>query len=220
MGGSMSSIVIFGDTSGSITLDTPAVAGTNTITLPANTGTILTTASSINASSVTSGSLPKQQLPTGSILQVVQATKTDTFSTTSTSQTDVTGLSVSITPTSATSKILVFYNVQTSMENFQMALFLVRNSTNIFVGDAAGSRIQATSAYCGVPTGTGNEFSNSQMANSIMYLDSPATTSAITYKIQAQVNSGTGYVNRSYRDDNATYASRVPSSIIVMEVAA
>lgn len=46
MGGSMSSIVIFGDTSGSITLDTPAVAGTNTITLPANTGTVVTTASS------------------------------------------------------------------------------------------------------------------------------------------------------------------------------
>ena len=46
MGGSMSSVIISGDTSGSITLAAPAVAGTNTITLPANTGTVITTASS------------------------------------------------------------------------------------------------------------------------------------------------------------------------------
>ena len=42
----MSSVVISGDTSGAITLAAPAVAGTNTITLPANAGTIVTTASS------------------------------------------------------------------------------------------------------------------------------------------------------------------------------
>jgi hypothetical protein len=50
-------------------------------------------------------------IATGKVLQVVQTTKTDTFTTTSTSFTDVTGLSVSITPSSASSKILIFSEI-------------------------------------------------------------------------------------------------------------
>jgi hypothetical protein len=85
-----------------------------------------------SASNITSGTLPKAQLPTGSVLQVVSTTKTDTFSTSSTSYTDLTGLSVSITPTSATSKVLVFYTVN-GKQTTTPSMRLVRNSTAICI---------------------------------------------------------------------------------------
>jgi hypothetical protein len=199
----MAKLILNGSTSGSVTLESPAVSGTTTLTLPATSGTVLTSASNTG-------------FPAGSVLQVVSTTKTDTFSTASTSATDITGLSVSITPSSASNKILIMFNVNTSMENFQMSTFLVRNSTTIFVGDTAGSRVSATTALCGTP-GT-NEFTISNVPNVGLYLDSPSSTSSVTYKIQTQVNAGTGYVNRSYADDNANYRGRTPSSITVMEV--
>ena len=198
----MASLVLNGNTSGSVTISSPAVSGTTTLTLPTTTGTILTTTS------------PKA----GNVIQVVSAAKTDTFSTASTSATDITNLSVSITPSSASNKILIMFNVNTSMENFQMSTFLVRNSTTIFVGDTAGSRVSATTALCGVPAAGTNPFYISNLPNIGMYLDSPSSTSSVTYKIQTQVNAGTGYVNRSYDDTNANYRGRTPSSITVMEV--
>lgn len=215
MGGSMSSIVIFGDTSGSITLDTPAVAGTNTITLPANTGTIITTASSINASSITSGSLPKQQLPTGSILQVIQSAKTNTFSTTSTSYVDITGISVSITPSSNTNKILVFYSMTTSQSNnFEENRFsLLRGSTEIFIGTTGSGDYTLVASNYNL---TGSPMGVSQWNLNGHYLDSPATTNATTYKIQMRVSGGTGYINRAGHSSSAGTVS----AITVMEVAA
>ena len=59
MGGAMS-VVLFGSTSGSVTLQEPAVAGTTVLNLPAVTGTVLTTGSS-------GQSIPKAALPTGSV---------------------------------------------------------------------------------------------------------------------------------------------------------
>jgi hypothetical protein len=76
----------------------------------------------------------------GSIIQVVQTVKTDTFSTTSTgSWIDVTGMTATITPNSATNKILmrVTMTVSANPVNVLGALRLVRNSTAIGVGDAA-----------------------------------------------------------------------------------
>ena len=66
----MSSVIIAGDTSGTVTLAAPAVAGTTTLTLPTTSGTIVTSASSLTSS----------QLPAGSVLQVVSTIKTDTYS--------------------------------------------------------------------------------------------------------------------------------------------
>ena len=66
---------------------------------------------SVNASVATVGTLPTARLPTGTVLQVRSTTKTDTFTTTSGSYVDVTGLSVSITPTSATSNVFVLFQV-------------------------------------------------------------------------------------------------------------
>lgn len=65
---------------------------------------------------VASRGITKGSMPAGSALQVVQITKTDTFSTSSTTMTDITGLSVSITPSSASNKILVFMNASVSGE--------------------------------------------------------------------------------------------------------
>ena len=201
------SIVLQGSTSGSVTLQEPAVAGTTVLDLPAVSGTILTTGSS-------GQSIPKAALPTGSVLQVVQATKTDTASTSS-GFAD-TGLSASITPTSATSKILVMVSLGgVSGNNTSFKAKLVRDSTSIYVGDAAGSRPQASAQGQ-----TSNDYSVQSMTFS--YLDSPATTSATTYKVQFGGNgSTTVYLNRTARDSNsANEDARTASSIILMEIAA
>lgn len=207
----MASIVVTGDTSGSVTIAAPAVASTPTLTLPTVSGTFITTASS-------GQSIPKAALPTGSVLQVVQAIKTDTFSTNSTSFTDVTGLSVSITPTSSSSKILILSTTAVSgfSEAYQLTLRLVKDSTAIFAGDSSGSR------SLGFYGADGSVFgSNVVLPQTIVYLDSPATTSSTTYKIQGKVSTEwTWYVNRSVTDSNATSSTRTSSSIIVMEIAA
>ena len=150
----------------------------------------------------------------GKILQIVQDTKTDTFSTTSTSFVDVTGLSVSITPSSTSSKILVLGTLQWNTTGHASAR-LLRDSTNIAIGDSAGSRIQGVFH-------NSDSASYNIIASHIAWLDSPATTSAVTYKFQIAVPWSSTYVvtvNRSTQDTDTAYQSRVPSSIVVMEVA-
>jgi hypothetical protein len=159
---------------------------------------------------------------TGSVLQVVSATKTDTFSSSTTSFVDVTGLSVSITPTSSSSKILIFYNVHTSasQNSGSAPLRLLRNSTAIDIGDAASTRPRVSSIfYSGDVTAIAQ---SSIGSSSNTFLDSPATTSSVTYKIQMLASTGgvTMYVNRSASDrDTTTYDARAASSITVMEIA-
>lgn len=151
----------------------------------------------------------------GKIAQVVSTAKTDTFTTTSTSFVDITGLSVSITPTSNTSKILVMPYVLTGVSgDIAINARLMRDSTAILVGDAASNRPRDTYYTAQNITGVGLTFSP-------VYLDSPATTSATTYKVQVFVNSGTAYVNRSTLDrDTTAYDGRTASSITVLEVLA
>ena len=154
----------------------------------------------------------------GGIIQVKSTTKTDAFSDSSTNFVDVTGLSVSITPTRSDSKILVLcsVNLNSNKENFAY-LKLVRDSTDIFVGDAAGTRVRVSGMYY-VGTSSGNEGICETV--SITHMDAPSTTSATTYKIQVQAYSGGAvYVNRTHRDTNGDgYDGRFASSITVMEV--
>ena len=158
-------------------------------------------------------SIPKAALPTGSVLQVVSTTKTDTFSTSSTSYVDITGLSVSITPSSATSKIYVVLSISGS-ESAGWGYQLVRGSTAICIGDSGGgSRRQASG---GMSVRDTNGVNN----GSVSYLDSPATTSSTTYKVQMYVPSSTGYINRTFGDVDAAYTIRSASTITVMEIAA
>ena len=110
----MADIVLTGDTSGAITVAAPAVAGTNTITLPAETGTILTNQTSV-----------------GKILQVVNATQNTEVATTSSSLVD-TGLTATITPSATSSKIAVFYSMPILVQTTDIIqVALIRGSTNI-----------------------------------------------------------------------------------------
>lgn len=179
------SIVLQGSTSGSITLQEPAIAGNTVLSLPATSGTLITTGS-------TGQVIPKAALPTGSVLQVVQGTLTGTFSTTSSTYVD-TGVSATITPTSNTSKILVFVStmagVSTVNDSFYSTIF--RNSTNIYYGSDAGK------AMMGRQYQTNSGASDGWQLN-LSYLDSPATTSATTYslRIRTDGNGATLYVGR------------------------
>jgi len=201
----MSSVVIAGNTSGSVTLSAPDVAGTTTLTLPSTSGNVITSA---NLSS---------NLPAGSVLQVVSTTKTNTFSTTSASGTfaDITGLSVSITPSSASNKILILAEVRAATPSSNGSFIrAMRDSTAIYIGDSGGgSRVRVSAQGY-------NADGNSNTNLTIMYLDSPSTTSSTTYKIQACVGgtSGTVYVNRSDNNSDNVFTGMSASSITVMEI--
>ena len=122
------------------------------------------------------------------ILQVVQTAHSTEFSTTSTSFVDVTGLSVTITPTSATSKVLVMVNASGEKSDTN---FLIMN---VFRGGAASGTNLA-----GTNDGFGSLRADSYPRGflSYAYLDSPATTSATTYNVAARVSAGTGKVMRA-----------------------
>jgi hypothetical protein len=202
----MRSVTISGNASGAgvLTIAAPNTASNYTLTLPTNTGTLITTAS-------TGQVIPKAALPTGSVLQVVSTTKTDTFSTASTTFVDLTGLSVSITPTSTSSKILVLVNTNYSPSAASiLAVFnLVRNSTNI-------SQPATTPTYVGTATAYINAADNG-MPFGFHFLDSPATTSSTTYKIQVRTNIASSFAVNT-RTPSVDTAST--SSITVMEIAA
>ena len=159
----------------------------------------------------------------GKVLQVLQSVKSDTFSTTSGTLTDVTGLSVTITPSSTSSKILVMTTVWASSTYYAGHVALVRNSTEIGKADAASSRPLSLLDFADDVT-VQNSHGKIQCLSG-QYLDSPATTSATTYKIQAarrydNANSPTTYINRSSPDrDTNTYDHRKISTITVMEIA-
>jgi len=176
---------------------------------------------SANATLITSGTLPGARLPTGSVLQVAQGFKTDTFSTASTSLQDVSGLSVTLTPISSSSKFLIMLNMTYVYTLFVGRVVLLRNSTEIGKADAAGSRPLDFLYYS---NSTNASTDGQWVRDSMNYLDSPATSSSITYKIQVSARTdsagGTFYINRSYSDRNTTsYDARGVSSIVVMEIA-
>ena len=150
---------------------------------------------------------------TGRIAQVVSTNLTSTFSTAATSYTDITGLSVSITPTTSTSKVLVWVNFSASVSADISVMFrLMRDSTAINIGDTAGSRTRASAAM--MADNTVLQYGTFGWN----YLDSPATTSSTTYKVQMFVNSGTGYIGRTGQDTDAANRPRTASNITVMEV--
>ena len=153
----------------------------------------------------------------GKILQVVSTAKTDTFSTSSTSFTDVTGLDVTITPSSTASKIMIVAQIAYSLASgLGWGHFkLVGGNTASYVGDSAGARISGV--FGGFISAN---VQDSLIAGGIVYLDSPASSSAITYKLQVrQASAGSVFINRSLSDSDNEFYSRGASSITVMEVA-
>jgi hypothetical protein len=155
------SIVLVGSTSGSITLQEPAVAGTTVLDLPAVSGTILTTTS------------PKS----GNVLQVVSTTTTSTFSGSSGGYVS-TGLSASITPSASSSKILARVlggNIYAANGNTQLYFTLYRGATNL----------QPTGRGLMQINDAGNAYN---WPFSLEILDSPATTSSTTYTLYGAGN--------------------------------
>ena len=187
------SIVLVGSTSGSITLQEPAVAGTTVLDLPATSGTILTTASQ---------SIPSAALPVGSVLQVVQGTTSTQVSSSSSTYAD-TGATATITPKFSTSKILVLLTMNgigKETSNTSVDLKLQKNSSDlsIFTVNTVGY--------------TGNTSITFPGCSAYNYLDSPATTSATTYKVQFASHGNNAVV---YIQLNSSI-----STITLMEIAA
>lgn len=155
----------------------------------------------------------------GKVLQVVQSKKTDTLTSTSTNYFDI-GLSVSITPSSVNSKILVLISVSGSSVNAASGgIRAMRNSDYIGLADSAGNR-RRTSFAGGLHTGDGSGDVNMTLNATAEILDSPNTTSAITYKVQAVTQGQTIYINRTEHDSDSTDRPRSVSTITVMEIGA
>ena len=151
--------------------------------------------------------------PYGTLLQVVFFTKTDTYTQNSNTFTTIPGYSLSITPKFATSKILVTTQTNVAVGNsYNVHLRMMRDSTPINVGDAAG--VRPRSSWQGFYN-TNEEFDTV----SLIFLDSPNTTSPITYSMQ--IKSGVECrVNRTILDrDTVDFDARVASTITLMEIA-
>ena len=156
----------------------------------------------------------------GAILQVVQTFKNDVYSATATATpTDITGFSATITPSSTSNKILVQVSatIGGSGDTYPY-LLLLRNGTVIGSGTGAtGSRINV---FLGVYGSTGLTGYNARCVSN-SYLDSPSSTSSLTYKLQmaSPYNSGNMLLNRAETNVDAVYTQYSTSSITLMEVA-
>ena len=151
---------------------------------------------------------------------VVQAVKTDTFSTSSATFLDVPDLTAAITPTSEDSKILVF--AYTPLSNSSVGngvgahIRIMRGDSPVFIGDAEGLRTQASGGYQGQPNNT------QPIVHSYtpVFVDNPNTDLEVTYKVQMRTASTTAaHLGRSGFDTDSESGPRIPSSLVLIEVA-
>ena len=149
----------------------------------------------------------------GKVLQVVSSTLSSTVTITTSTSVDI-GLSATITPSSTSSKILIMYKINYSNASGDTFVgHIVRDSTKIFQG-TTGSGLEGTISF---QTANMNNYWSLEAGGS--FLDTPNTTSATTYKIQAESESSlTMYFNRTQRGDSGD--PLVPSSITLMEIGA
>jgi hypothetical protein len=151
----------------------------------------------------------------GQVLQVVSATKTDTYTHSSgVTFTNVTGLAATITPSSTSSKILITFNIYTSGNNGGTYFKVTGGNAASWVGDAASNRTR-------ISFGSVNAAGTNGATTTGSYLDSPASTSAITYQVQmaAADNTTTTFINRTATDTDNTANNRSTSTITLMEIA-
>ena len=153
---------------------------------------------------------------------VVQTVKTDTFTTTSTSYTIITGLSASITPKTATNKVLVLVNVpisQNSGDNSNAVhLAVFRGATNLVAASSPSNRIPTFVAHRNQ-----DDLAQTMASTSFFVLDSPNSATSQTYEVHIKTNGAAGtptaMVNRSKADTDTTAFPRGVASITVIEVA-
>jgi len=162
------------------------------------------------------GTLGTANMPTGSVLQVLSAKKTASQSVSNEdSFVDISGLSIAITPRATGSKIFVACNVShSSTQNASGISFKVLRDSTV-LGGSEGSRTSVS--FFGGPVASDNNMAQTAGFN---YLDSPSSTSALTYKVQTTLfNSGqTMYINTNLSRGGQIYDDVATSSITVMEV--
>jgi hypothetical protein len=155
--------------------------------------------------------IAKSVLPSGSVLQVIQANTTTTVTVSTNTYTD-TGLSASITPTSATSKILVLiqqsYYTAVSSGGTGGGVKLLRGATDIY-NPMPTDGVGPFGFYVSAP--------GLYLMAYLQYLDSPATTSNITYKTQGRPYSSGAGQSVSFQVTGGTL--NAGSSMILMEIA-
>ena len=212
----MADIIVAGNTSGSITISAPLVAGSGTLTLPTGTDTLVGKATtdtltnkSIAATQLT-GTIAASVLPAGSVLQVVNVVKLTSFSTASTSFVDITGLTASITPSSASNKILALVTLArgTPTTSNVSAVNLMRGATNLLQPTTVQGFSSSSTMYINTASAGG------VVPTTIVCLDSPASTSSVTYKCQIKTNALTTYVGNRAEGDMEQV-----STITLMEIA-
>ncbi|ASF00262.1 hypothetical protein [uncultured virus] len=185
--------------------------------------TVTPATNSINNAMVSStAAIATTKLGAGAILQVVQTYKTDVFSTTSESLVDITGMTASITPSSTSNKVLVFLNlaVGSSTTLSRTMIQLMRDSTNIGIGDAGGgNRTRSISTeFQPSPYNTAGSKNNTDIRQHI-FLDTPSSSSSLTYKVQIEGSAQTVYINRTGDFADADIVSTGTSSLTLMEIA-
>ena len=161
-----------------------------------------------SASNITTGTLPSAQLPTGSVLQVVNVAFTNYTNTNSTTFVDMAGATASITPKFSNSKIFIMITL----------MGLTRNSGTGNNGACASFQVVRTgwsASWDNFNTYTGSNALTYSGTSSFNYLDSPATTSAVSYKIQWGNNAGATLQINNY---NSIVGSST-STITLMEIA-
>ena len=190
---------------GSFSLQAPSSSSNNRVmTLPDTAdGTILTTTN------------PKA----GNIIQVVTSTKNDTFTTTSSSFVDITGMSRTITPSVASSKILILTTLHVGANDSGYPAFaLLRGSTILADGDyGTGSRTACTFGHY-LPSQT----TTNMVAHHFLDTPSYSLGDSLTYKIQvlSAYQSKQVTINRIDNTVDASYSLAGTSNLTVMEVAA
>ena len=188
-------------------------------TMPTIDGHALTSINAANIVGVCTSGLTKTG-GFGAVVQVVQTVKKDRTTIQSTTLVDISGMSVTITPTSASNKVLIKYSIIAFTNNQYWNMRLVRGSdTTIFIGDEnASATSQSRGSFGGYMTSYVDGRCVAQE-----FLDSPNTTSATTYKLQAHLPYSSSYIlgiNNSPTLDNYTYMSNCVSTITAMEIAA
>jgi hypothetical protein len=156
----------------------------------------------------------------GNVLQILQSQDTYTTTYTSSAFTDMTNLSVTITPRNANSKFLLkaHLSICINNQNYSAAFRFTRNGTPVGIGDQVGSN-RPRASFMTAQIGGGDHV----LTVSQEYLDSPSTTSSITYKVQGFAESGDAFItNRAYNsssDSNNAKHAVATCNLIVMEIA-
>jgi hypothetical protein len=196
----------FGSTgSGVIVLQSSPTINTPSLTTP-----------TISSGSILNSNGRPMAAQTGGILQVIQAITTSTFSSTSTGSWVSTGFSASITPSSTSSKILVTIQLSTgqSTAGWSTNWGMQRNGTQF----GGGVSTSGAPAYFWIATDAYSS-DNEIYGLSQSYIDSPATTSAVTYLLTYYGEGNTGYLNRNQSLGSGVNNATGISTITLMEIA-